>query len=151
MLPRIRPGGNNDETPETETPTSTPATTPTDPSTTEQEGTTVWGERDITLDANEPAAVVRTFYEALYAGDAETVNELLHKDSPTSGYSQEALSNLKHYDYQLKNLHRVEAKSDGGSVTLSFTLVLTGSEGDTQRREETVEVRRSGENWRVWK
>ena len=151
MIPRINPTDDSSDTPPEETPASEPTSTSEEDTTAANEtGTTQWGEETVSLDKNEPEAVVRTFYEALYAGDAETANELLHNDSSVSGYSQGSLSNLQNYEHKLEGMQRIEDKSDGASVTLTFTLVLTDVDGSVQRREEEVEVRLSGEDWKVW-
>ena len=140
---------NPDEPP---TVTTTPdGTTPTrDTTTASEDRTEEWGEKTVTLDSNDPETVVRTFYEALYAGDAETANELLHKDSPASLYTKGAVANLQHYDYALEDLHRTGSKDDDGTVVLAFTLVLTDSDESVQRRDEEIEVRLSGEDWKIW-
>jgi len=151
MIPGIDPTDDSTDTELNETPASEPASTPAEDTTsTPKNETTAWGEEIVSLEENEPEAVVRTFYEALYAGDADTANELLHNDSSVSGYSQVSLSNLQNYEHEIKGMQRVEDESDGAAVTLTFTLVLTDAEGSVQRREEEVEVRLSGEDWKVW-
>lgn len=151
MIPGIDPTDDSTDTEPDETPTteSTPDSEEDTTATSENE-TTQWGEETVTLEKNEPETVVRTFYEALYAGDADTANELLHNDSSVSGYSQGSLSNLQNYEHEIEGMQRVEDESDGAAVVLTFTLVLTDADGSVQRREEEVEVRLSGEDWKVW-
>lgn len=151
MIPTIDPTDDSSDTPAEETPASEPTPSPEEDTTAATEnGTPQWGEETVSLEENEPEAVVRTFYEALYAGDADTANELLHNDSSVSGYTQGSLSNLRNYEYEIEGMQRVEDESDGASVTLTFTLVLTDADGSVQRREEEVEVRLSGEDWKIW-
>ncbi|WP_155120777.1 NTF2-like N-terminal transpeptidase domain-containing protein [Haloarcula sp. K1] len=151
MIPKIDPTDESTDTPSEETPTLEPTSSPEEDTTAATEnGTPQWGEETVSLENNEPEAVVRTFYEALYAGDSDTANKLLHNDSSVSRYTQGSLSNLRSYEYEIEEMQRVEDESDGASVTLTFTLVLTDADGSVQRREEKVELRLSGDDWKIW-
>jgi len=109
---------------------------------TEDEQTTV------ELDRNEPTAVVETFYEALYASDVETANDLLHPDSPETLYSQEAVTRFEAESHALEEVRVVE--EDGGTTVVGFVLVLVDPEGEERRTDMRVEVRMDGEDWKIW-
>lgn len=115
---------------------------PTSTDGTEDEETTVELER------NEPTAVVRTFYEALYASDVETANDLLHPDSPETLYSQEAVSRFEAESHSLEDVRVVE--EEGGTAVVAFVLVLVDPEGEERRTDMRVEVRMDGEDWKIW-
>lgn len=119
---------------------STPETTSANG--TEDETTTVELER------NEPTAVVRTFYEALYASDVETANNLLHPDSPETLYSEEAVSRFEAESHALEDVRVVE--EDGGTAIVAFVLVLVDPDGEERRTDMRVEVRLDGEDWKIW-
>lgn len=103
---------------------------------------------DVELEENEPAAVVETFYEALYAADVDTANDLLHSDSPEPLYSEEAVSRFEAASHELDNVDVTE--ESGGSALVEFVLVLTDSEGQDQKTEMEVELRLDGEDWKIW-
>lgn len=105
-------------------------------------------ETTVELERNEPTAVVRTFYEALYASDVETANDLLHPDSPETLYSQEAVSRFEAESHALEDVRVVE--EEGGTAVVAFVLVLVDPEGEERRTDMRVEVRMDGEDWKIW-
>jgi hypothetical protein len=111
--------------------------------TTEQEETT-----DVELEKNEPTEVVKTFYDALYAPDVETANELIHPDSPETLYSKDAVSRFEGTSHSLEDVEVVE--EDGGTAMVEFVLVLVDSEDEERRTDMRVELRMDGEDWKVW-
>lgn len=116
--------------------------TPSDEDGTEEENTTV------ELEENEPTEVVRTFYDALYAPDVETANDLIHPDSPETLYSEEAVSRFEGVSHALEEVEVVE--ENGGTAIVEFVLVLTDSEGKERRTDMRVELRLDGEDWKIW-
>lgn len=117
--------------------------TPSDEGVTEQEETT-----DVELEENEPTEVVKTFYDALYAPDVETANNLIHPDSPETLYSKDAVSRFEGVSHSIENIEVVE--EDGGTAMVEFVLVLVDSEGEERRTDMRVELRMDGEDWKIW-
>lgn len=104
--------------------------------------------QDVELEENEPTAVVETFYDALYASDVDTANDLLHPDSPEPLYSQEAVERFEGVSHQLEGVEVTE--DSGGTAVVEFVLVLTDSGGEESRTEMGVELRLDGEDWKIW-
>jgi len=109
---------------------------------TEDEATTV------ELEQNEPTAVVKVFYEALYALDVETANNLLHPDSPETLYSEEAVARFEVESHTFEHVRVVE--EDGGTAVVAFVLVLVDPDGEERRTDMRVELRMDGEEWKIW-
>lgn len=110
--------------------------------TTEEETVTV------ELNENEPTAVVETFYDALYAPDVQTANDLLHPESPETRYSREAVARFEGTSHQLEGMEVTE--QNGGTAVVEFVLVLVDSEGRETRTQMAVELRLDGEDWKIW-
>lgn len=117
---------------------------------TTSDGDGAGGEETITveLEENEPTEVVKTFYDALYAPDVETANDLIHPESPETLYSEEAVSRFEGVSHDLEEVEVTE--NTGGTATVEFGLVLTDSKGKDRRTEMTVELRLDGEDWKIW-
>lgn len=117
--------------------------------TSDGDGETGSGEATtVELEENEPTEVVKTFYDALYAPDVETANELIHPESPETLYSEEAVSRFEGTSHDLEEVEVTE--DTGGTATVEFVLVLTDSKGEDRRTEMTVELRLDGEDWKIW-
>lgn len=123
---------------------SCPTTTPNSPS-----SQTPATNRPTNPPTKTPTTTVQAYYEALYAGDADTANALLHEDSPISEHTPEEISNLDTFQYRLANIQ--ENQTQPNRVTVSFTFILVPPDDDTQRRETTIEVKQSCSEWQIWK
>jgi len=97
---------------------------------------------------NTPTTVVQAYYEALYAGDAKTANQLLHEDSPISEHASDSLSHLKNSQYRLTDIHTNQTHAR--HRTVHFTVVLVTPDGETQRRETQIQVKRFCGRWQIW-
>lgn len=102
----------------------------------------------VTLENNDPATVVETFYEALYAPDLGMANRLLHSESPAPMYTDEVVSSFEAFDHELEDI--VLAEEGESSAIVEFVLVLSGSDGVVRRNEIALEVRLDGDDWKVW-
>lgn len=147
-------GGNstssNLKTTETKTPESSPSTSSC-PTTTPNSSSsqTPATNRPTDTPTRTPTTTVQAFYEALYAGDADTANALLHEDSPVSEHTPEEISNLDTFQYRLTNIQ--ENQTQPNRVTVSFTFILVSPDDDTKRRKTTIEVKQSCTEWQIWK
>ncbi|CQH64219.1 uncharacterized protein HHUB_4322 (plasmid) [Halobacterium hubeiense] len=96
-----------------------------------------------------PTTVVRSYYEAVYDGDADTANALLHRHSPISEHTPAEISALENFQYRLTNIQ--ENQTHPNQATVSFTVTLVSPDGDTRRNKTAIEVRHSCTKWKIWK
>lgn len=106
------------------------------------------GGVEVELEENEPGEVVETFYDALYAPDVEMANELLHSDSPSPQYTEEAVNDMAEFDHEVSGLDITEVGD--GEATADFVLVLVGEDGVERENEPELELQTEDGDWKVW-
>ena len=117
-----------------------------EPGTAQETETPAGGEGGDSV-AGDPANVVREFYTALGAGDADTVRELLHPESPErAALDSEQIEESSQFDPDVAILG---VKDLGGRarVTTEITIQV---EGDTQTNPVAVELRPADGRWRIY-
>lgn len=95
-----------------------------------------------------PTAAVETFYMALYAPDADTVNEMFHSESPSARYTESTVARFQDYSYEIIDIEVVEQSRGEASAEVQLAI----DDPDRGRRENTVDVtlRTEDGNWRIW-
>ena len=108
------------------------------------------GETDDGGSDTTQVRVVREYYRRLNDGNITGANELVHPDSPQGRVSPDRSEDYRdELDISVRSssLHEV----DGDRATVHTTvLVEQRSSEDTQRTELAVELRRTGDGWRLY-
>jgi hypothetical protein len=139
-------GGNSDSGPESSTTVEESTTTVPLTSKSSTVSTTSTGS-GVELGENTPSEVVRTFYDAVYSGDVETANRLIHQNSSAPLYTEESLQTAQTYDHEIQNL--TELNRTATTAKYRLDLKVTG-ENMTQTRTQTIQLRVNETFWRIW-
>lgn len=110
--------------------------------------TDVFGDSSSNGDARSPEAVARAFWEAMFDGDVEGANELLHEDSPLGAVTQEDASEWREADPEVERTELVS--QDGDTATVDVEISGEGDSGDRGSFTFTFELRRQNDKWRMY-
>jgi ketosteroid isomerase-like protein len=96
--------------------------------------------------------VVVQYYEALNAGDADRLEEVVHSDSP-----QEVFQNFEEVAYifedaslTLEETEIVEEGEDRILIDSTYTEESEFTEGGSTARTDVIELRRENGEWKIW-
>lgn len=94
---------------------------------------------------NNPEEVVRTYYTALANDDMDTINEVLHSDSPLHRDVETAAGFI--IDAEVDEIESVETEGDTAQVRARAS-IQTPFGGESERI--SAELRLEEDKWRMW-
>jgi hypothetical protein len=142
------PFTNNSAETNTQTPpASTTTQTSSNPQDTQPPASTTSDSESSPVDAENPKTVIKSFYNALYTGDVNTANRLIHANSSAPLYTEGSVEPLQRYNHTVANLTEVSRNSTW--ATYNLTLVVS-NENMTQRRPQIIHLRMNGSVWLIW-
>jgi ketosteroid isomerase-like protein len=106
--------------------------------------------------ADDPESVVEHYYQAAFDGDIETVNELLHEDSPSGEFNIEELSDqqkeyLENTEIQVEETKLLEDELDDEDRTVvEITYTVNPPDGSEESRTQKIELRTQDGEWKIW-
>lgn len=102
-------------------------------------------------DDNDPEDVVEEFYAAMNDGDVETMNELIHKDSPGEGASEEDFEESEEVGFTVEETEVLEEDDDVAKVRAEITFeVEVMGEVFEETGENTLELRTEDGAWKIY-
>ncbi|MEF8813885.1 MAG: halocyanin domain-containing protein [Halovenus sp.] len=97
---------------------------------------------------SDPIETARAFLEAFAEGEIDRINALIHQESEMEEVGEEAREELEERAVTVEDVELTEESGDVAVV--AATLQVEGEEGSARTVPWELELRREGEEWRVW-
>lgn len=106
------------------------------------------GDDGDNIEQSEGKSVIESFYQSMYAGDVEAVNEILHDDSPLGMYTEQQLESISGDGYEIVEFELLEGMNNAERV--EFVLVTSDERGNETDVSVTVELQYEGSDLKIW-
>lgn len=96
-----------------------------------------------------PKNAVRSYVTAVFAGDVQTANRLIHPDGNVEAYSEDAAERMDTLDLTIQSLEITNESKTSATVNAVAAIENTES-GEEQTREQTYTVRTADGAWKIY-
>jgi uncharacterized protein YchJ len=135
--------GNNEQESKENT---TPSTTARPETTTSQDTAGTAASKNT---AETPKETVRSFLTAVYAGEVQAANALIHPDGNASEYTEDAAERNEALDLTIQSVEIIEESEDTATVTAVVS--LENSETDEElTRSQTYILQTDDSTWKLY-
>lgn len=111
----------------------------------DEEGT---AETETTTSSGDPEEVMQQFFDAIAAGDHDTVESLVHPDGELADVADELPSDEDAIEYE--SIHTETVAQGDGKAFVETEVREQYTDGEERTNEDLFELHREGGDWRIY-